>query len=126
MYDPRSMDSNDFISHDEVEDTLRQARAEAADPARVREILAKARQYGGLTHREAAVLMEVDDPDILAEVFSLAREIKEHIYGRRIVLFAPLYLSDFCVNRCAYCGYNHANPIPRKKLTQEELAEEVR
>ena len=125
MYDPKSMDSNEFISHDEIVETLSLAKNEARDPERVRAILEKAAEFKGLTHREAAVLFEVEDPDILSEMFSLAKKIKEHIYGRRIVLFAPLYLSDFCVNRCSYCGYNHDHAMTRRKLTQQEVREEV-
>lgn len=126
MYDPKSMDSNEFICHEEIEETLQQARTEADDPARVREILEKAAGFHGLTHREAAVLLEVQSPEILADIFALARKVKEHIYGRRIVMFGPLYLSDYCVNRCTYCGYNNDNCMARRKLSQEELIEEVR
>lgn len=104
MYNPDSKDANEFICHDEIVESLDQARAQAGDPAVVREILDKAAGYGGLTHREAAVLLNVEAPEILEDVYALARKIKEHIYGRRIVMFAPLYLSDHCVNRCSYCG----------------------
>lgn len=126
MYDPKSMDANEFIDHREVEESLEEARGLARDASAVRSILAKASSYSGLTHREAAVLMHVDTPEVLEEVFTLARRVKEHIYGRRIVMFAPLYLSDHCVNRCTYCGYSCANRTPRHKLNQEELANEVR
>ncbi len=125
-YDPKSMDANIFIHHGEILASLEEARVRAQDPGIVRGILDKASTYAGLTHRDAAVLLNVDDPEILAEVYGLARRIKERIYGRRIVMFAPLYLSDYCVNRCSYCGYNCDNKIGRRKLTQEELAEEVR
>lgn len=125
-YNPKSMDSNDFIHHDEILASLEAAKLAAKDPAQVRAILAKAETYKGLTHREAAVLFEIQDPAILREAFALARRIKEHIYGRRIVMFAPLYLSDYCVNRCTYCGYNHDNCNTRRKLTKEELIEEVK
>jgi len=125
-YDLKSMDANAFINDQEILETLAQAKQEAQDPARVRAILEKAATYVGLSHREAAVLLEVQSPDILAEVFGMARRIKEHIYGRRIVMFAPLYLSDYCVNRCSYCGYSRDNCTTRRKLTQAELAEEVR
>jgi 2-iminoacetate synthase len=125
-YDPRSADPNAFISDEEVLATLEEARSRAQDPAQVRAILDRAATFGGLAHREAAVLLEVRDPAILQEIFTLARHIKEHIYGRRIVMFAPLYLSDFCVNQCAYCGYKQGNPIPRRKLDQGELAAEVK
>jgi 2-iminoacetate synthase len=126
MYDPKSMDSNEFIYHEEIEETLRQAKVEAADPLRVKEILDKAAGFHGLTHREAAVLLEVVSPESLADIFALARKVKEHIYGRRIVMFAPLYMSDYCVNRCTYCGYNHDHNIKRRKLSREDIIEEVR
>lgn len=126
MYDPKSMDSNVFIADEEVVETLRQAKCEASDPTRIREILHKAGEFQGLTHREAAVLLEVESPEVIADVFALARKIKEYIYGRRIVMFAPLYLSDYCVNRCSYCGYNNEHCMTRRKLSQEELAEEIR
>ena len=125
-YDPRSADPNAFISDEEILATLAEAKVQAQDPAAVRAILDRAATFAGLTHREAAVLLNVEDPAILAEVFTMAKHIKEHIYGRRIVMFAPLYLSDFCVNECSYCGYNHSNPMPRRRLDQAELAEEIR
>jgi len=126
MYDPTSKEADIFISHEEITETLAQAREGAGDSARIREILDKAAGFHGLTHREAAVLLEVDDPATLADIFALARRVKEHIYGRRIVMFAPLYLSDYCVNRCSYCGYNCDHPMTRRKLSQEEVAAEVR
>ncbi|MDD3927391.1 MAG: [FeFe] hydrogenase H-cluster radical SAM maturase HydG, partial [bacterium] len=126
MYNPKSKDANEFICHEEIEATLGQAKAEAGDPERVREILGKAAGFHGLTHREAAVLMEVEAPEVLADIFAMARKIKEHIYGRRIVLFAPLYVSDYCINRCSYCGYNLEHCTTRRKLSQAEVAEEVR
>ena len=104
-YDPKTMDANAFIHDGEILATLDEARVRAQDPAVVRAILDKAATYGGLNHREAAVLLHVEAPEILAELFALARKIKEHIYGRRIVMFAPLYLSDHCVNRCSYCPH---------------------
>ena len=125
MYDPKSPHAADFINHEEIEATLAQAKLEAADPARVQAILDKAATYAGLTHREAAVLLEVQDPDTRDAIYALARQIKEQIYGRRIVLFAPLSLSDHCINRCAYCGYNRDHCITRRKLTQDEVKEEV-
>ncbi len=126
MYDPTSMDANTFISHEEILATLTQAKHEASDPARVQEILAKAATFAGLTHREAAVLLEVGEPETLETIFALARRVKEHIYGRRIVMFAPLYLSDYCVNKCTYCGYNYDHCMTRRKLTQQEVMDEVR
>ncbi len=125
MYDPKSPHADEFISHEEIVAALDEAPSQAKDPVRVRELQQKAATFVGLTHREAAVLLSVEDPEILEDVFTLARRVKEHIYGRRIVLFAPLYLSDHCVNRCTYCGYNHDNCITRRKLTQDEVREEV-
>lgn len=126
MYDAKSSDANQFIDDSEILASLAEAKTQAQGLESIREILNKAASYGGLTHREAAVLMEVESPDVLEEMYALARKIKEHIYGRRIVMFAPLYLSDYCINRCSYCGYSCDNKIVRRKLTQEELAEEVR
>lgn len=126
MYNPKSNDANEFISDEEIRASLEEAKVEGAKPDRIREILQKAAQFKGLTHREAAALLEVESPEILEEIYALARKIKEHIYGRRIVMFAPLYLSDFCVNKCAYCGYNNDHQFKRRKLNQQELAEEVR
>ena len=125
MYSPESLHAAEFISHGEIEATLAQAKVEATDRLRVQNLLDKAASFSGLTHREAAVLLEVQDPESLEAIYALARQVKEHIYGRRIVLFAPLYLSDYCVNRCTYCGYNHDHCVTRRKLTQEELREEV-
>ncbi|HEX2948123.1 MAG TPA: [FeFe] hydrogenase H-cluster radical SAM maturase HydG [Armatimonadota bacterium] len=126
MYNAKSMDANEFINHDEILETLQEAETVSGDVARIREILAKAGEFHGLTHREAAILLNVEDPEILEEIYTLARKVKEHIYGRRIVMFAPLYLSDYCINKCTYCGYNHDHTFKRHKLTQEELVEEVR
>jgi 2-iminoacetate synthase len=120
-YDPKSMEAGAFINHEEILETLAEARTRALDPVLVRTILDKAAGFGGLSHREAAILLEVKSPEVLAEIFALARRVKEHIYGRRIVMFAPLYLSDFCVNRCSYCGYNHDNPMKRRKLDNGQL-----
>lgn len=125
MYCPKSRHAEEFINHEEIEETLAQAREQSADPARVQALLDKAAGFTGLTHREAAVLLNVEDPETLEAIYALARRIKEHIYGRRIVLFAPLYLSDYCINRCKYCGYSCANEVPRRRLTQEEVKEEV-
>ena len=92
----------------------------------IRAILDKAREGKGLSHREASVLLACEDEDVFAEVCELAREIKRKFYGNRIVIFAPLYLSNYCVNGCVYCPYHHQNHhIPRKKLTQEEIVREV-
>lgn len=115
-----------FIDDQLIESLLAAAPANAANPAVVRDILAKARQYHGLTPAEAATLLAVTDPTLLQEMYAAAREVKEAIYGTRIVLFAPLYISSFCVNNCDYCGYrsgNHAQE--RRRLTMEEIRQEV-
>jgi len=127
MYDILSNNANSFIDNDEIITSLNKGRLLATDSKAVASILDKAKTFKGLDHREAAVLMEVTEPDILEEIYKLAKQIKEHIYGRRIVIFAPLYLSDYCVNNCSYCGYSFNNKnAQRRKLTQEQLKEEVR
>ncbi|MBD5560605.1 MAG: [FeFe] hydrogenase H-cluster radical SAM maturase HydG [Clostridia bacterium] len=124
-YDVMSDKASEFISDEEIEASLEEARSKASDPETVRFLIAKAREFRGLTHREAAVLTYVTDPQLLEEMFQAAREIKEHIYGDRIVMFAPLYLSDHCVNECRYCGYHASSDMERKRLTDEEIAAEV-
>lgn len=114
----------DFIDHEKIYNDL--AQAKNAGPDEVRAIISKAKEAKGLTPYEAAVLLEVTDPELKKEIFAAAGEVKEKIYGKRIVLFAPLYLSNYCVNDCKYCGYRRSNKITRKKLTMEEIAEEVK
>ncbi len=126
MYDPKSMKAEAFISHEEILETLAFADAHRADTAMIDAILDKAAQRRGLTHREASVLLACEMPDRIERMFRLARQIKQDFYGNRIVLFAPLYLSNYCVNGCVYCPYHAKNRhIARKKLTQEEVAREV-
>lgn len=126
MYNVKSMDSNEFIDDAEIMESISQAKKLSKSKSEIDRILDKARKYQGLTHREAAVLLELDDDETLEKMFKIAREIKEEIYGKRIVIFAPLYLSNYCVNNCKYCGYKCSNNIGRHQLTQEELREEVR
>jgi 2-iminoacetate synthase len=126
MYNVKSMDANEFIDDGEVLESISEAKKLVQDKSEIERILNKARQYKGLTHREAAVLLEVDDDETLEKMFKTAKEVKEEIYGKRIVLFAPLYLSNYCVNDCKYCGYKCSNKIGRHQLSQEELREEVR
>lgn len=126
MYNAKSSDANEFIDDGEVLASIEAARKLAADAGEIDRILAKARTLKGLTHREAAVLLDIDDDATLEKMYSIAREVKEGIYGKRIVLFAPLYLSSYCVNSCRYCGYKCGNTIGRHQLTQDELREEVR
>lgn len=119
--------AEEFIVHSEILDSINQGETKSKDLKYIKELLDKAKECKGLTHREAAILLSIEDKDILEEMFKTARYIKEKIYGKRIVLFAPLYVSSYCVNNCEYCGYKHSNKdFIRKKLTMEELEEEVR
>ncbi len=125
-YDKHSLKAEDFINHDEILDTLRFADEHRTDTAMLSEILEKGALCKGLTHREAALLLSAEDPEIRRRTADLARQIKLRFYGKRIVLFAPLYLSNYCVNGCTYCPYHAKNKtIPRRKLTQEEIRDEV-
>lgn len=126
MYDVKSPNADDFINHQEIIDTLAYADMKAKDAAFVSSLLDKARKGKGLSHREASVLLACEDTELVSEMFEISRKIKEDYYGNRIVLFAPLYLSNYCVNGCTYCPYHLKNKnITRKKLTQEEIAAEV-
>ena len=126
MYNAKSMDANEFIDDAEVLASISEAKKTAKDKAAVEKILAKTAECKGLTHREAAVLLEVDDDESLEKMYRTAKKLKEKIYGNRIVLFAPLYLSSYCVNNCKYCGYRCDNKIGRHRLTQDELRREIR
>lgn len=126
MYNPKSLKAEEFIDHQEILDTLAYADANKNNVALVDEILNKARERKGLSHREASVLLACDIPEKVQELYALAEQIKKDFYGNRIVIFAPLYLSNYCVNGCLYCPYHQKNKhIPRKKLTQEEVEKEV-
>ena len=126
MYDVKSPNADDFINHQEIIDALAYADMQAKDTAFVSSLLDKARKGKGLSHREASVLLACEDTELVSEMFEISRKIKEDYYGNRIVLFAPLYLSNYCVNGCTYCPYHLKNKnITRKKLTQEEIAAEV-
>lgn len=126
MYNPKSLKAEEFISHEEVMDTLKYADENKNNAALIDKVLAKARERKGLNHREALLLLDCDIPEKKREIFALAEQIKKDYYGNRIVMFAPLYLSNYCVNGCVYCPYHAQNKhIPRKKLTQEEIAREV-
>lgn len=125
-YDVRSSKAEEFINHEEILDTLAYAEANKENRELLDAILEKAATYKGLNHREAAVLLECPLPEYKEKLFALAKEIKKSIYGDRIVLFAPLYLSNYCVNGCVYCPYHAKNKtITRKKLTQDQIREEV-
>lgn len=126
MYDPKSRQAEEFIDHQEILDTLAYADAHKTDAALIDQILAKARERKGLSHREASVLLACELEDKVQEVYALAEQIKKDFYGNRIVMFAPLYLSNYCVNGCLYCPYHLKNKhIARKKLSQEEIRAEV-
>lgn len=126
MYNPKSPKAEEFINHEEILSTLEYANQNKSNVALIDEILNKARLRKGLTHREAAVLLDCDIPEKNEEIFTLANQIKNDFYGNRIVMFAPLYLSNYCVNGCVYCPYHLKNKtIPRKKMTQEEIKKEV-
>lgn len=133
-YDPKSLCADEFINHEEILETLKYADENKNNIELIDSILEKARPRvtengtfcSGLTHREASVLLACDIPEKIEEMYNLAEEIKKAFYGNRIVIFAPLYLSNYCVNGCVYCPYHQKNKhIPRKKLTQEEVAREV-
>ena len=122
MYSKNEFQDSSFIDDAEILSSLEEAKHLAGDSAAVRAILDKARRCNGLTHREAAVLLEVNDQQLEHELYALAKEIKERIYGRRIVLFAPLYVANHCINGCVYCGFHAGNAsMCRKKLTMEEI-----
>lgn len=122
-----NIEAQDFIIHEEIIASMEEGIKKANDKEYVMQLLEKAKGCAGLTHREVAVLLNVDDKEILNEIFDAVKTIKEKIYGKRIVLFAPLYISNYCVNECEYCGYKHSNDeFLRKKLTMEEIVEEVK
>lgn len=126
MYNVRSKKAEEFIDGAEIVASMEYAHAKGNDRALIEEILLKAEKCGGLSHREAAVLLECRIAELTERMFSLARRMKERFYGNRIVIFAPLYLSNHCVNSCLYCPYHTANKsMPRKTLTQAEIESEV-
>ena len=126
MYDPKSAKAEEFICHEEIEETLAFAEAHKNDRELIKSIIEKAKELKGLSHRDASVLLACEEEDLNQEVYALAEQIKKDFYGNRIVMFAPLYLSNYCVNGCVYCPYHYKNKtICRKKLTQEEIKKEV-
>jgi 2-iminoacetate synthase len=126
MYDPKSMKAEEFIDHEEILESLAYADAHKTDRELIDQILEKARLRKGLSHREASVLLTCELEDKNQEMYALAEQIKKDFYGNRIVMFAPLYLSNYCINGCVYCPYHAKNKhIARKKLTQEEIRKEV-
>ncbi|MBN1064917.1 [FeFe] hydrogenase H-cluster radical SAM maturase HydG [Clostridium botulinum] len=126
MYNVKSSVATEFINNEEILETLKFAEENKRNKVLINEILEKAKKYKGLSHKEAAILLECDLDEEIQKIHDLAKEIKQKFYGNRIVMFAPLYLSNYCVNGCTYCPYHHQNKhISRKKLTQEEIKREV-
>ena len=134
IYNTKSLKAEEFINDGEILETLAYAEANKNNLELINEIIEKARPKktdtgyvcAGLTHREASVLLACEDKSVLEKIYAIAEEIKLAFYGNRIVIFAPLYLSNYCVNGCVYCPYHIKNKrIPRKKLTQEEVKAEV-
>ncbi len=125
-YDPKSLIADEFINDEEIRETLRFADENKDNVELIDKIIEKARLRKGIDHREASVLLACELPDKIEEIYALAKQIKKDFYGDRIVMFAPLYLSNYCVNGCVYCPYHAKNKhICRKKLTQEEVETEV-
>lgn len=126
MYNPKSMKADEFISDEEIRETISYAEKNKDNIELIDSIIEKAKLRKGLNHREASVLLACENQEKLDEVYALAEQIKKDFYGNRIVIFAPLYLSNYCVNGCVYCPYHAKNKhIPRKKLTQDEVRDEV-
>ena len=125
-YNPKSLVADEFICHDEIIESLKFAHENKDNLKMLEQILEKAAEEKGLSHREALLLLASDIPDINKKIETLAKQIKLDFYGNRIVLFAPLYLSNYCVNGCTYCPYHAINKnMPRKKMTQDEIRDEV-
>lgn len=126
MYDVKSSKAEEFIDHQEILDTIAYAQENKSNRELIDGLIERAKDCKGLTHREAAVLLECDQPDLTRKMYQLAKDIKQKFYGNRIVMFAPLYLSNYCINGCVYCPYHAKNKhIVRKKLTQEEIKAET-
>jgi len=126
MYNVKSLKAEEFISHEEIKSTVAYAEENKNNLDLVDQILEKAKLRKGLSHKEASVLLACDNEEKNQEIYKLAEQIKKDFYGNRIVLFAPLYLSNYCVNGCVYCPYHYKNKhITRKKLTQEEIKRET-
>ncbi len=125
-YDPKSRNAEEFINHEEILETLDYAEANKHNAELIDALIEKAKLRKGLSHREASVLLACDIEEKNEEIYRLAEQIKKDFYGNRIVMFAPLYLSNYCINGCTYCPYHLKNKhIPRKKLSQEEIKKEV-
>ena len=113
-----------FINHDFIYKILEETKNPSNEE--IKEVLEKAKKRDGLSYKDIAILLQAEDENHLEEIYKLAGEIKKDIYGKRVVVFAPLYVSDYCVNNCVYCGYKRDNKFTRRKLTMEEVAEEVK
>lgn len=126
MYNPKSLKAEEFINDEEIRETLAYAEENKRNRELIDKILDKAENMKGVSHREAAVLLECELEEENKRIFELAKKIKDRFYGNRIVMFAPLYLSNYCINGCTYCPYHGKNKhIRRKKLTQDEIRQEV-
>ena len=126
MYNASSKRAEEFINHEEILASIQYARENKNNRPYIESLIERAADCRGLNHREAMVLLECEEPDLVERMFHLAREIKQKFYGNRIVMFAPLYLSNYCINGCTYCPYHAKNKhIARKKLTQDEIRREV-
>ena len=126
MYNPKSLKAEEFINHEEILDTLEYAEKNKDNLELIDKIIDKAAERKGLNHREASVLLACENEERIKRIYDLAEQLKKDFYGNRIVMFAPLYLSNYCVNGCVYCPYHHQNKhIARKKLSQEEVKREV-
>lgn len=126
MYNTKSKIATEFINDEEILETIAYAKENKSNRELIDSLIERAKDCKGLTHREAAVLLECDLEDENEKMFKLAKEIKLNFYGNRIVMFAPLYLSNYCINGCVYCPYHYKNKhISRKKLSQEDIKHEV-
>lgn len=126
MYNPKSLKAEEFIDDEEIKETLKWADENKNNIEEIDKVIAKAKELKGLSHREASLLLACENEAKINEIYALAERIKKDFYGNRIVMFAPLYLSNYCINGCTYCPYhNHNKHIPRKKLTQDEIRAEV-
>lgn len=126
MYNVKSMKAEEFINHEEILETMKFAEENKNNKELIDSIIERAHDCKGLSHREALLLLDCDLEEENKKIFELAMEIKQKFYGNRIVMFAPLYLSNYCINGCTYCPYHYKNKhISRKKLTQEDIVKEV-
>ncbi|UBK83623.1 [FeFe] hydrogenase H-cluster radical SAM maturase HydG [Clostridium perfringens] len=127
LKDNEKYNALDFIKDDEINSLIAKGKELVYDKELVREIIEKSKSAEGLTPEETAVLLNLEDKELIEEMFKAARQVKEKLYGKRLVVFAPLYVSNYCVNNCTYCGYKHCNDeLKRKKLNKEQLIEEVK